>query len=98
LLKRIDPKTSGQFNQVGLCSSQTIQGRDSALRCPRRRAQRQATETIATGARFIRFVAPQPGADGAARHPNQLRTPPKNIKSPVIAGGHLAGEQFKSRR
>jgi len=31
-------------NLLALCGSQTIKLRDSVLRCPRRRAQRQATE------------------------------------------------------
>jgi len=41
------------------------QGMDSALRCPRRRAQRQATEKAAIC--HVRSVLPD--GDAAARHP-----------------------------
>src|SRR5580704_8691873 len=47
-------------------------GRDGALRRPRRRAQRQATERITANVRFHAFVPPaDAGGDGAARHPYQ---------------------------
>jgi hypothetical protein len=49
-----------------------IAGREIALRCLRRRAQRQATESNVVVWTFCKFVAPQPGADGAARRPYQF--------------------------
>ena len=46
-----------------------VRGRDSALRCPRRRAQRQATEL--SGLLHVRSVLPD--GDAAARHPYRLK-------------------------
>src|SRR5438045_1718617 len=52
-------------------------GRDIALRCyPVAEPSVRRRKRLKTGATFIRCVAPQPGADGAARHPCQLRSRP----------------------
>src|ERR1700678_2971935 len=55
-------------------------GRDIALRCPRPRSAGGTDGAIAQPsachAHKTPPIAPQPGADGAARHPYQIRTPP----------------------